>query len=143
VTILNGAAVVCFAVWWWRGRRPQSGLLPPDPVGGGPERLRAGLFPHLARWMSSEMFHRIASHREVLVKSQQQAAREMAELEERLVRVHAPLEERLQAYEKRIGDLERELAAKHAENRELLEARIHLARQKLAAERDRGDAVGE
>lgn len=143
VLILNGAAVICFAVWWWRGRRQKSGLLPHDSTGGGDaDRLRAGLLPHLARWMSSEVFHGIASQQDVLVKCQQQAAREMAELEERLVKIHAPLEERLKAYEKRIAELEQELAAKHAENCELLEARIQLARRKLAAERSREETPG-
>jgi cytochrome c-type biogenesis protein CcmH/NrfG len=60
----------------------------------------------------------------------------MAQLEARLARVHAPLEERLQTYEKRIAELESDLAARNAENRELIEAKIHLAREKLAAERN-------
>lgn len=77
----------------------------------------------------------MATHREALVKSQQQAETDMAQLEARLARVHAPLEERLQTYEQRIAELERELAARNAENRELIEAKIHLAREKLAAER--------
>ncbi len=78
----------------------------------------------------------MASHREALLKSQQQAEADMAQLEARLARVHAPLEERLQTYKKRIAELERDLAARNAENRELIEAKIHLAREKLAAERN-------
>lgn len=133
VLFLNAATVVAFAVWWWRGRRrPDSehAVMKTEA-----DQLRAGLLPHLARWMSTEIFHRMASHREALVKSQQQAEADMAQLEARLARVHAPLEERLQTYEKRIAELERDLAARNAENRELIEAKIHLAREKLAAER--------
>ena len=70
-----------------------------------------------------------------MVKSQQQAEADMTQLEARLARVHAPIEERLHAYETRIAELERELAVRSAENRELIEAKIHLAREKLAAER--------
>jgi hypothetical protein len=133
VLFLNAATVIAFAVWWWRGRRR------PDNEAARmkteADHLRAGLLPHLARWMSTEVFHRMASHREALAKSQQQAEADMAQLEARLARVHAPLEERLQTYEKRIAELESDLAARNAENRELIEAKIHLARKKLASER--------
>ena len=59
-------------------------------------------------------------------------------MEQRLEKLHAPLEERLKAYERRIADLERELAAKGEENRELLKARIDTARKKLASELAKG-----
>ena len=41
----------------------------------------------------------------------------------------------LAAYEKRIAELERELAVKGEQNKELIEAKIELARKKLATER--------
>lgn len=132
VIFLNVATVTAFAIWWWRGRRRAGDR---EVVAVDSERFRAGLLPHLARWMSTEIFHRMASHREALVKSQQQAEADMAQLEARLARIHAPLEDRLHAYETRIVELERELTARNAENRELIEAKIHLTREKLAAER--------
>ena len=53
----------------------------------------------------------------------------------RLNELHAPLQNRLNAYESRIQELERELAARTEENRELLKLKIDLLRQQLEAER--------
>ena len=59
----------------------------------------------------------------------------MVELAERLENIHAPLEDRLKAYELRIADLEAELAAKGQENLELIKAKIETTRKKLEGER--------
>jgi len=61
----------------------------------------------------------------------------MSELERRLEHLHTPLQERISAYEKRIAELEQELAAKGEENRELIGARIAVTRQQLHVERER------
>jgi hypothetical protein len=61
----------------------------------------------------------------------------MHELEQRLEHLHAPLQERITAYEQRIEELEKDLAAKGEENRELIGARINVARQHLSMERER------
>ena len=52
--------------------------------------------------------------------------------------LHAPLQDRIRAYERRIEELERELADKGEENRQLIGARIDVARQQLRMERERG-----
>ena len=52
-------------------------------------------------------------------------------------KLHTPLQERIEAYEKRIEELEQDLAAKGEENRELIGARINVAKQQLKAERGR------
>jgi hypothetical protein len=159
LTALNAAAVVCFALWWrWMDRKPApsapSSSLALAPVDAAAEAgwraralaaearadkasalLKARLMPQLARWMMGELMQRLLSQRAGLLTSQQQAEQEVAELEKRLEKLHAPLEDRLKAYERRIADLERELAAKGEENRELLKARIDSARKKLASER--------
>ena len=153
---LNLAAVVCFVVWWiWMGRRKAGpGSLQSIPGGTGAaeswaERalaaearadkatalLRARLMPQMARWMMGELVQRLLAHRSDLVHSQQRAEDDVAELEKRLEKIHAPLAERLAAYEKRIAELERELAVKGEQNKELIEAKIELARKKLATER--------
>ena len=146
---LNVAAVVCFAVWWiWMGRR-KGGSASTGEVEPWAERalaaearadkatalLRARLMPQMARWMMGELVQRLLAHRSDLVNSQQRAEDDVAELEKRLEKIHAPLAERLAAYEKRIAELERELAAKGEENKELIEAKIESARKKLATER--------
>jgi flagellar biosynthesis/type III secretory pathway chaperone len=156
---LDAAALVCFVAWWrWMGRTAATG----NPASPGAltrldstsdaewkaralaaearaekatALLRAKLMPQMARWMMTEVVQRLLSHRSELVTSQNQAEQEVAELEKRLENLHAPLAERLQAYEKRIAELERELAAKGEENRELIQARIASARKKLESER--------
>jgi hypothetical protein len=159
LTALNVAAVVCFALWWrWMDRKPTapapSASLALAPIDEAAETgwkaralaaearadkaaalLKTRLMPQLARWMMGELVQRLLHQRTGLLSSQQRAEQEVAELEQRLEKLHAPLEDRLKAYERRIADLERELAAKGQENRELLKARIDTARKKLASER--------
>jgi hypothetical protein len=97
--------------------------------------LRANLLPHLARWMMNEVMQRLLSQRSETRNTQQLAELEVAELAERLASVHAPLAERLQAYERRIAELEAELAAKGEQNLELIKAKIETTRKRLEGER--------
>ena len=97
--------------------------------------LRTNMVPHMARWMMSELMRKLTSQRRSILTDNQKAEREVAELTERLEHVHAPLEERLRAYEKRIAELEAELAAKGEQNLELIKARIETTRKKLDGER--------
>ena len=97
--------------------------------------LRSSLLPHMARWMMNELVQRLLSQRSAMATSQQQAESEMAELVQRLDRLHAPLEDRLRAYEKRIAELEAELAAKGQQNAELIKAKIETTRKKMEVER--------
>ncbi len=76
--------------------------------------------------------------RKELLSTQQRAEAEMQVLEQRLEQLQAPLQERISAYEKRITELERDLAVKGEENRELIKAKILLAKHQLAVERERG-----
>ena len=97
--------------------------------------LRTKMLPHMARWMMQEFMQRLLLQRRSILNDHQTAEREVAELAERLEHVHAPLEERLRAYEKRIAELEAELAAKGEQNLELIKARIETTRKKLDGER--------
>jgi len=97
--------------------------------------LRASLLPHLARWMMNELVQRLLSQRSEIMTGQQKAEREVAELAARLEQVHAPLEDRLRAYEQRIAELEAELAAKGEQNLDLIKAKIETTRKKLEGER--------
>lgn len=100
--------------------------------------LRTKMLPHMARWMMQEFMQRLLLQRRTILNDHQTAEREVAELAERLEHVHAPLEERLHAYEKRIAELEAELAAKGEQNQELIKARIETTRKKLDGGRDIG-----
>lgn len=97
--------------------------------------LRTNMVPHMARWMMNEFMQRLMLQRRSILTDNQKAEREVAELAERLEHVHAPLEERLRAYEKRIAELEAELAAKGEQNLELIKARIETTRKKMEGER--------
>jgi ATP-dependent exoDNAse (exonuclease V) alpha subunit len=78
---------------------------------------------------------RMLHERGSLVACQEQAESEIQRFEQRLLELHTPLNERLKAYEGRIADLERQLASRTEENRELLRAAIDTTRRKLEVER--------
>ena len=88
-------------------------------------------------WMREKLFQNLFNQRAELLSAQQRAEAEMRELEQRLEQLHTPLQERIAAYEKRIEELQRELAVKGEENRELIGARINVAKQQLTVERER------
>lgn len=98
------------------------------------EAVRAGVMG----WMRDKVFRTMAHQRADLLAVQQKAELEMRDLERRLEQLHLPLQERVSAYEKRIEELEQELAAKGEQNRELIGLRINIARQQLLVERERG-----
>jgi hypothetical protein len=160
---LTGAAAGCliFAGLWWRYRMRQRRLeqntdwsLAPmsgaaDEVGWWRARaisaearaakatamLRTNLLPHMARWMMTEMVQRLVSQRSQASDRQTRAEVEVAELASRLEKLQAPLEERMRAYERRIAELEAELAAKDEQNHELIQARIDSTRRQMELER--------
>lgn len=103
--------------------------VPMDPA------LRDGLMPHLAQWLSLGIFQRLMTQRSSMIDHQKRAEEEMARFEERLMRLQAPLHDRLRAYEQRISELEQQLDSKAEENRELIRAVIATTRRKLEAER--------
>jgi hypothetical protein len=141
---LGAALVVILALFWQLARRKPSGSLLPATVphapgevialpGAGAADMRERLIPHLARLLMGSLVQKLISQRTGLLDTQKRAAAEMTELEDRLEKVHAPLQDRLRAYQQRIADLEKELATKGEENRELTKAKIELARKQLAA----------
>lgn len=97
--------------------------------------MKARLMPHLARWMIGELTQRLLFQRTQILTLQQRAEKEVLDLAERLEHIHAPLEDRLRAYECRIADLEAQLAAKGQENLELIKARIETTRKQMEGER--------
>jgi hypothetical protein len=99
--------------------------------------VKAGLLPQLSRWLANKFVSRLALERRQLLETQHRAELAIAEIEHRLEEVRAPLEERLRVYEDRIQTLEAELAAKAAENQELIKATILAARRKLEQERSK------
>jgi hypothetical protein len=97
------------------------------------EAIRTGVLG----WMKEKIVHTLFRQRTELLAVQQKAEAEMHELEERLEKLHTPLQDRLTAYAKRIEELEKELAVKGETNRHLLGARIIAARQQMNTDRKR------
>ena len=113
----------------WR----QRALLAEQRAAGSSQALRSGLMPHLAYWLKTKLVRGLVSERAHLLRLQQMAEQELAELDRRLASLQAPMEERLRCYEQRIVELEQQLEAKTHENRELIRAKIASTRRKLEA----------
>jgi len=113
----------------WRARAIQAE--------GKAERAQEAIRTGALGWMRDKLFQSMFHQRAELLSSQQKAEAEMRELEQRLEQLHTPLQERIRAYEKRIEELEKELELKGEENRELIGARINVAKQQLTVERER------
>jgi len=87
-------------------------------------RIRAGLAPHLAQAMVNELVQRLLMDRAALLEAQDLATAELKDIEARFEHVQEELAERLRAYQSRNSELERELANRSVENRELLKAQM-------------------
>lgn len=98
------------------------------------ERAHAAIREGFLAQLNEKLVGSLASQRQQLLEAQRSAAVEMAEMEQRLNELHAPLQERLRAYETRIAELEKALAAKGAENRELIKAKIALMQRHVRTE---------
>ncbi|MBM3846632.1 MAG: hypothetical protein FJ405_10165 [Verrucomicrobia bacterium] len=85
----------------------------------------------LAREMRERVVARLLQSRQESDSLQQQAAQDLAELERRLELLKTPLQERLRAYESRIGGLEAQLGRMGEQNKKLILAKIEATRQKL------------
>lgn len=125
--------VAAFGLWWKIiKRRPRA--LPISRRGTlAVVRPEAG-----ASAISTTMpyaMRRMLHERGTLISCQQQAETEIDRFTERLLELQTPLNDRLKAYEQRINDLERQLASRTEENRELIRAAIESTRRKLEAER--------
>ena len=99
--------------------------------------LKASLGPQLAQSLKEAVVQGLAAQRNELLKAQQCAALEISELVHRLDQLSVPMQDRLRADEERIGELEKDLAERTEENRELLKMKIEMARHQLEAERTR------
>jgi membrane-associated HD superfamily phosphohydrolase len=155
VTLAGAVVILAMAIWQLARRRQTVSLLPVPVTGGTAEQwqqralvaeqraeklqaaARAGVLANLSQWLSGAMTQRLLTQRRLLLQAQSKAATEMAELTSRLEKIHAPLQDRLITYEARIVELEKELAARGEENRELLKAKIEMMRKQLEMERGR------
>ena len=118
------------------------------PVAGGLELIRpaqeriesapaivpSALVPQLARMMMNRLVQALFAQRASLIDTQAEATKRMAELEERIARAQVTVQGRFAAYDNRIAELERQLAAAEEEKRELMRQNFQLAKKALEAE---------
>jgi hypothetical protein len=97
--------------------------------------LHAELAPQVAQAVREAVMQELALQRRELMLAQQVATDEIVALVHRLDQLQLPMQERLRAYEGQIQRLERELAARNEENRELLKLKIDMMRRQLERER--------
>jgi hypothetical protein len=119
---------------WWKvvKRRPRMSMVRRS---GEATLVRREPSQPVATTSMPYAMRRMLHERGSLVACQEQAESEIQRFEQRLLELHTPLNERLKAYEGRIADLERQLASRTEENRELLRAAIDTTRRKLEVER--------
>ncbi len=119
-----------------RQRRAAAAVTVPA-VASRPGPAPTDIAPHLAQAVKEALVQELAEQRRELLLAQQAANSEIGELVRRLDQLQVPLHERLRTYELQIQQLEKELAARTEENRELLKMKIEMMRQQMDAERRR------
>jgi 7TM-HD extracellular len=97
--------------------------------------VSAEFAPHLAQAVKEALVQELAAQRREMLSVQQAATSDIAELVRRLDQLQIPLQERLHTYETQIQQLEKNLAARTEENRELLKMKIEMMRKQLETER--------
>lgn len=141
---LSALAVVLTPLFLWhRWRFVSAKPSLPVPM---PESLalsRNTVVSQFMKWLKSRAVQELILQREDLISTQQLAEMEIARLEQMLIDLHAPVQQRLRQYEQRIAELEQALSLKGEQSGELIEAMIRLTRQKLEAERALAAGSGE
>ena len=102
-----------------------------DPAAN--QQLKERALAELTEFAKQSLVQGLYSQRNTLLEAQQKAQRELVELESRLVALQLP--DRIQAYEKRVAELEKELETRSGEVRELTSATLLLLRRKLEEEK--------
>ena len=99
------------------------------------KELKERALADLTDFAKQSLVQGLYSQRAALLATHQQVQQELAELEIRVVALRLP--ERIQAYEKRITELEGQLETRSDEVRELTLATLHVLRQKLEEEKSK------
>jgi hypothetical protein len=105
----------------------------PTAAAASASELKERALAELTEFAKESLVQGLVSQRNLLLETHQKAQQELATLEARLVSLH--LSDRVQAYERRIAELEKELDSRSGELRELTSATLLLLRRKLEEER--------
>ena len=132
---------------WGAFRSPRVELLP-GPVSDS-ELLQlassraSGRDSLLARILTSEIVQRLFGQRQAMIETQLSVTSGAMALENRLGRVERQMHSRFHAYERRIVELEKELAESEELSRELIRAKIRSAKMDLQAAQAQAGQSGE
>lgn len=126
--VIGGAAL---AVLFFRRRRHGGSIV---SAGEKHQDLKEAVAPHLARELKDKLVGALYSQRGALLDNEQAASGRVAELEARLARLQPAIAEKIRSYEQRIAALEDQLEEKDQETRDLISAKLVLARKELNEE---------
>ena len=129
---LPEGAVDSLSVEDWK----QRALVAEAMAGQQGQMLRETIIPELTEFAKQSLVQGLYAQRNALIEKQQEAQQALAEFESRLAALQLPFQERIRAYEKRIGELEKEVDTQGEEMRELTLATLVLVRKKLQDERE-------
>jgi hypothetical protein len=134
-----GVILVCAGIVVWSLRRRRAAMLAlqvtaPAGISADPA-ARAQLVEKLTRLLGESFVKRLFVDRTKLLESQGDATAQTQQLEERIETIQTRVQQKYREYEERIAQLEQELATAEEEKRDLIRAKIVLARQELEAER--------
>jgi hypothetical protein len=115
----------------WRERALQAEAIAAQQA----QILKEKVGPELVRFAKETLVQGLYTQRNALLDTQAKAQQTLVELEARLSELHLPVQERIQAYERRISELEKQLESRNDETRELTRATLLLVQKKLEQER--------
>jgi hypothetical protein len=110
------------------------------PIAQEDKEMKERALADLTDFAKQSLVQGLYSQRAALLETHQQAQRELAELEARVVALRLP--ERIQAYETRIKELESQLTSRGDELRELTVATLQVLREKLEEEKQKEGKPG-
>ncbi len=131
------SALVLLLILWRLTRRPAPNTA---LTLASPEGAMHNLPDPLARVLGDAVVQKLYGDRKKLLAAQNTALAEAQRIEDRIECIQSGVQEKFRAYEKRIAQLERELAEAEEQNRDLIRAKITLAKQELETERARNRA---
>jgi len=141
IITLAGISTGALLVFGWqvarqrkRAQVPAPAIQLPMPLPKTSHTTNSSLAPEVAQAVREAVVQELAAQRRELLLAHQAATEEIAALVRRLDELQVPMQERLHTYETRIQTLEKELAIRTQENRELLKLKIETTRQQLQAE---------
>jgi hypothetical protein len=128
--------------WQWLKLKPQSLTLNLQSVPAAAQvppqfshTNQSNLPPQVTQVMREAVQQELTSQRRELLLAQEAATGEIVALVQRLDELQVPMQERLRAYEIHIQTLEKELALRNEENRQLLTMKIEMTSRQLETER--------